>query len=183
MFMLKLKHTELFFPKVSTCPFTFHHSLYMVPAISFQSYNLFPLSFTDFLLVSAEDPRSTLPISQIAPDLVLSDQPAGTILDSEELEVDLSKENRLGKLILRKCWNKHHSFLLSYFILFFIITCNNIINSFLYTGDGGFGTVYRGVYKNEEVAVKIFNKHASELYIYRLLRQVLILLFLDSFVN
>lgn len=95
-----------------------------------------------------------LPLSQVAPDLVLSDQPAGLMLDSAELSVDLSE--RLGTPATRP--EPRLGVLLS--------------DNVLFPGGGGFGNVYRGVYRKEDVAVKIFNNHASELYVFRLLRQV-----------
>ncbi|KAM4677991.1 LOW QUALITY PROTEIN: leucine-rich repeat serine/threonine-protein kinase 2-like [Discoglossus pictus] len=48
------------------------------------------------LLVNPNDPRSTIPISQIAPDLVLADLPRNIMLNIEELEFDQAPEFLLG---------------------------------------------------------------------------------------
>ncbi|KAG2459842.1 LRRK2 kinase, partial [Polypterus senegalus] len=50
----------------------------------------------DCLLVNPEDSRSTIPISQIAPDLILADLPENIMLISDQLEMDLTAEYLLG---------------------------------------------------------------------------------------
>ncbi|XP_013920600.1 PREDICTED: leucine-rich repeat serine/threonine-protein kinase 2-like [Thamnophis sirtalis] len=49
------------------------------------------------LLINPNQPKSTVPIAQIAPDLILADLPRNIMLNNEELEFHQAPENLLGK--------------------------------------------------------------------------------------
>lgn len=55
------------------------------------------LFFLGDLLVNPDQPRHTIPIAQIAPDLILADLPRNIMLNNDELEFDEAPEFLLGK--------------------------------------------------------------------------------------
>jgi len=48
-------------------------------------------------LVNPDEPRHTIPIAQIAPDLILADLPRNIMLNNDDLEFDEAPEFLLGK--------------------------------------------------------------------------------------
>lgn len=52
--------------------------------------------FSGDLLVNPDQPRLTIPISQIAPDLILADLPRNIMLNNDELEFEQAPEFLLG---------------------------------------------------------------------------------------
>lgn len=52
--------------------------------------------FSGDLLVNPDQPRLTVPISQIAPDLILADLPRNIMLNNDELEFEQAPEFLLG---------------------------------------------------------------------------------------
>lgn len=48
-------------------------------------------------MVNPDQPRHTIPIAQIAPDLILADLPRDIMLNHDELEFDEAPEFLLGK--------------------------------------------------------------------------------------
>lgn len=57
--------------------------------------------FSGDLLVNPDQPRLTIPISQIAPDLILADLPRNIMLNNDELEFEQAPEFLLGNCF---CW-------------------------------------------------------------------------------
>ncbi|XP_073939233.1 leucine-rich repeat serine/threonine-protein kinase 2 isoform X2 [Castor canadensis] len=137
------------------------------------------------LLVNPDQPRLTIPISQIAPDLILADLPRNIMLNNDELEFEQAPEFLLGTDAaagvdgdgaghVQREARKVEDKVFRYILTRRVEERRGImeIESMKQVGDGSFGSVYRAAYEGEEVAVKIFNKHTS----LRLLRQELVVL-------
>lgn len=67
----------------------------MMLTLLFFSFSL--LFFLGDLLVNPDQPRQTIPIAQIAPDLILADLPRNIMLNNDDLEFDEAPEFLLGK--------------------------------------------------------------------------------------
>lgn len=69
--------------------------------------------FSGDLLVNPDQPRLTIPISQIAPDLILADLPRNIMLNNDELEFEQAPEFLLGNCF---CWfeNKNQGMVFIY---------------------------------------------------------------------
>lgn len=63
----------------------------------FFSFSFSHLFFLGDLLVNPDQPRQTIPIAQIAPDLILADLPRNIMLNNDDLEFDEAPEFLLGK--------------------------------------------------------------------------------------
>lgn len=60
--------------------------------------------FLGDLLVNPDQPRQTIPIAQIAPDLILADLPRNIMLNNDDLEFDEAPEFLLGKHYFIGCF-------------------------------------------------------------------------------
>lgn len=68
-------------------------------AYAVESLNLsLPVSIGD-LLINPDQPKSTIPIAQIAPDLILADLPRNIMLNNDELEFYQTPEFLLGNTV------------------------------------------------------------------------------------
>lgn len=63
----------------------------------FSSFFLSYLFLLGDLLVNPDEPRHTIPIAQIAPDLILADLPRNIMLNNDDLEFDEAPEFLLGR--------------------------------------------------------------------------------------
>lgn len=76
------------------------------------SFEIMCVCFSGDLLVNPDQPRLTIPIAQIAPDLILADLPRNIMLNNDELEFQQAPEFLLGKRSSCWCWSENTAHLL-----------------------------------------------------------------------